>query len=92
MNLAGEHETPLTLCDDLAALLEEVLDATIKLQRADLGEVRLHDDATGTLEIVAHRGLGPAYIEHFAAEASSDTSACGRAFREGRRLEGDELR
>ena len=84
MHFTGEHEEPLP--DDLASLLEDVLDATMRLQHADLGEVRLRDDATGTLQLVAHRGLGPEFIEHFATEASGDTSACGRALRAGKRV------
>lgn len=85
MNVAGEQDERITVPDDLESLLEEVLDATMELQRADLGEVRLIDESTGTLELVAHRGLGPELIEHFTTKASSDVSACGRALKQGRR-------
>lgn len=86
MNVAGEQDGPLTVPDDLASLLEEVLDATMELQRADLGEVRLYDDSTGTLTLVAHRGLRPEVIERFRTKSASDSSACGRALKQGRRV------
>jgi PAS domain S-box-containing protein len=78
--------TRLTASDDLASLLKEVLDATIELQRADMGDVRLLDDSTGILNLVAQRGLGPEFIAHFAAPAASDGSACGRALQQGKRV------
>jgi PAS domain S-box-containing protein len=85
--LAGrENETPLTPTPDLASLLEEVLDATMTLQRADFGDVQLYDEATGTLKIVAHRGVGPEFLEHFAAVDAGDMPACGRALKEGKRI------
>jgi hypothetical protein len=34
-----------------------MLDATIDLRGADFDDVQLYDEATGTLKIVAHRGL-----------------------------------
>ncbi|MEA3003917.1 MAG: two-component system, LuxR family, sensor kinase FixL [Sphingomonadales bacterium] len=69
---------------DLALLLEEVLAATMAVQGADFGYVQLHDETTGTLRIVAHRGVGPAFLEHFAAMA--DTSASGLAFQAGEQI------
>jgi PAS domain S-box-containing protein len=88
--IAGRHgrapPDPLAAPDDLAALLEEMLDATMEFQRADMGNVRLLDDSTGILKLVAQRGLGPEFIAHFAAPAASDGSACGRALAQGKRV------
>jgi PAS domain S-box-containing protein len=66
---------------DVARLLEEVLTASMAVQRADLGYVQLHDEATGALRIVAHRGVGPEFLQHVAAVA--DTSATRLALETG---------
>jgi len=44
----------LTATPDLPSILYEILDATIKLQGADFGDVQLYDEATGTLKIISH--------------------------------------
>ena len=70
----------------LALLLEQVLDAAIELQDADFGDVQLYDAENGTLRIVAHRGVGPEFLEHFACVDAEDTSACGTALKLGQRV------
>ncbi|MCY0725721.1 hypothetical protein OVW19_28690, partial [Klebsiella pneumoniae] len=62
----GELSTRLTATTDLPSLLYEMLDATIELQGADFGDVQLYDEATGTLKIVAHRGLDQVFLDYFA--------------------------
>ena len=47
---------------ELATLLRGVLDAAIELQGADFGDVQLLDSQTGTLRIVAHRGVGEEFL------------------------------
>lgn len=86
MRRLHEMSTRLIEASDLPQGLEEMLDATMALQRADLGNVQLRDPATGVLEIVAHRGFSAAFLEHFARVDSSDESACGRAVRKGERV------
>ena len=71
---------------DLALLLRHVLDAAIKLQDADFGDVQLLDSQTGTLRIVAHRGVGEEFLKHFACVDVKDTSACGTALKQGQRV------
>ena len=71
---------------DLATLLRGVLDAAIELQGADFGDVQLLDSQTGTLRIVAHRGVGEEFLKHFACVDANDTSACGIALKEGQRV------
>jgi GAF domain-containing protein len=44
----------LTATPDLPSILHEILDATIKLQGADFGDVQLYDEETGTLKIISH--------------------------------------
>ena len=81
-----ELSTRLTAKSDLPSVLQEVLDAIIELQGADFGDVQLYDDATGTLKIVAHRGMDQAFLDYFKSVDASDTSACGLALRSGARI------
>ena len=71
---------------DLVFLLEQVLDAAIELQGADFGHVQLYDGKNGTLRLVAHRGVGKEFLEHFACVDANDTSACGTALKLGKRV------
>ena len=71
---------------DLVFLLEQVLDAAIELQGADFGHVQLYDGKNGTLRLVAPRGVGKEFLEHFACVDANDTSACGTALKLGKRV------
>ena len=53
----NELSKRLMATSDLLSILHEILDGIIELQSADFGDVQLYDEATGTLNIVAHRGL-----------------------------------
>ena len=70
----------------LALLLEQVLDAAITLQDADFGDIELYDVDQRTLRIVAHRGVGQAFLDHFGRSEANDPSACGVAMRAGQRV------
>lgn len=69
---------------ELVSLLEQTLDAAIELQGADFGDVQLYDADTGILRIVAHRGVGQEFLDHFACVNAEDTSAYGTALKLGR--------
>ena len=71
---------------DIAVLLEPMLDAAIELQGADFGNVQLYDAEKATLRIVAHRGVGEEFLNHFACVDAEDTSACGTALKLGQRV------
>ncbi|HEY2593731.1 MAG TPA: PAS domain-containing protein, partial [Chloroflexota bacterium] len=73
----------LTAPTSLSTLLNEVLSAVMELQGADFGVVQLFDDENATLSIVAHRGVGKEFLEHFRTVDASDTSACGRSLKAG---------
>jgi PAS domain S-box-containing protein len=75
----------LEVGSDLLPHLEEVLDATIALQHADCGNVRLYDAETGTHDLVAQRGFGPEYGERFKSVAHKDVK-CGDALARGARV------
>ena len=86
MTRLHELSTRLTATSDLTSTLYEVLDATIEMQGADFGDVQLYDEATGTLKIVAHRGVDQDFLDYFATVDASETSACGLALRSGARI------
>jgi PAS domain S-box-containing protein len=70
---------------DLAALLEEVLDATIELLEADFGNVQLYNPLTDSLEIVTQRGFKKEFLAHFSGVADA-RAACGRALATRKRV------
>src|SRR5258708_6366064 len=86
MSRLHELSTRLTATSDLSSILYEVLDATMELQGANSGDIHLYDDATGTLKIVAHRGLSQEFLDHFAIVDAGDPSLCGLALRSGARI------
>lgn len=86
MRRLREMSTRLVEAADLQRMLEENLDATIALQRADFGNIQLHDATTGLLRIVAQQGFSDAFLEHFATVDRNEPSACGLALRAGERV------
>lgn len=61
----------------LQAMLEGWLDRAMRMLAADLGDIQVYDARTGNLVIVAHRGLAPEFLDHFAVDPSGAT--CTRA-------------
>ena len=70
---------------ELLPLLEEVLDATIALQSADFGNLQLYNERTQALDIVAQRGFGQDFLNHFSA-VNEIGAACGRALKRAERV------
>lgn len=56
-----------------------ILDETMALTGAELGNVQLAEPGSPGLRIVASAGFGPEFLDHFAVVVDDDTSACGRA-------------
>lgn len=77
---------------DLAALLEPVLEAAIKLQGADFGDIALYDPDPCTLRIVAHRGVGQEFMDRFGSTDANDSSACREPTGDERRLVIEDVR
>lgn len=75
-----EFSTRLLSIDELQPLLEEVLDATIALQKADFGNIQLYRHDARALEIVVQRGFQQDFSEHFRCVNDTGT-ACGRAMK-----------
>lgn len=83
--MKGLHNfaTRLLSKTEFQPLLEEVLDATIELQRADFGNVQLYNPDTHALEIVAQRGFNAEFLDYFRS-VRADESACCRAMSRAR--------
>jgi hypothetical protein len=60
--------------------LHRSLTLSISTQGADMGTIQLVDDC-GALRIVAQHGFRKEFLKYFKTVRSSDSSACGRAFR-----------
>jgi PAS domain S-box-containing protein len=86
MTRLHEFSTKLTATSDLPSLLEEVLDATMKLHGADFGDVQLYNKQTCTLEIVAQRGFSQEFLDHFQRVGVDDISTCGLALKQRARV------
>ena len=84
MSRLHHSSTRLLAASELHTLLEEILDASIELQGADLGNIQLYDRDTGTLEIVAHRGFDQEFLDYFSD--TDENAACGRAMKQGERV------
>ncbi|HEY1425894.1 MAG TPA: PAS domain-containing protein, partial [Caulobacteraceae bacterium] len=76
----------LTAPTSLSALLDEALSAVMELQGADFGVVQLYDKEHAMLSIVAHRGVGQDYLQHFRRQNANDGSAGARALNSGERV------
>ena len=67
-------------------LMPLVLDAAIAVDGAFAGNVQVRDPERGELRIVAHRGFGQPFLDHFRVVTDHDGSACGHAALERRRV------
>jgi GAF domain-containing protein len=85
MNRLHELSTRLLEATGLGELLEEILEATIALQRADFGNVQLYNRQTEALEIVAQRGFGAEFLDYFRA-VPPGVGACGLTLWRRRRV------
>lgn len=63
----------------LGDLLPKILAGALSLMKADLGNIRIIDPATGSLKIVTQAGFGQEFLEYFAVVGNGDGSVCARA-------------
>jgi len=71
--------------ESLTTLLEEALEAAMRVTAAPLGNVQLLNPATGVLNIAVQQGFRSDFLDFF-AEVPATGSACGLALRNGRRV------
>jgi signal transduction histidine kinase/CheY-like chemotaxis protein len=86
----------LQTAPDLHAALEEILQSSVRLMRADFGNVQLYDAERKALRLAALHGFDKPFVETFLVVGADDDTACGRALRGGTRVviedvEQDEL-
>src|SRR6516164_10121958 len=65
--------------------LAGILDAAIAVTGADMGNLQLIDDASGSLVIAAQRGCNERFLRFFGSVAVDEKSACAAAL-SGRRI------
>lgn len=73
--------TRLLVAQDLSSALQEVLDATMEISGASMGNIQLFNPALNALEIVAQRGFKDEFLEHFRSVGPEDRSSCSEAMR-----------
>jgi PAS domain S-box-containing protein len=83
------HElgTRLMLISETQPLFEEILHATIAIQKADFGRVQLYDPRSGALQIVAQSGFKQNFLDYIASiDNCGGGSACSRALQQSERI------
>jgi PAS domain S-box-containing protein len=78
--------TRLQSADDLSSALNDLLENAIVASRADFGNIQLYNPQMRALEIVAQRGFGPEFLDHFRTVLVEDGSACAQAMQKGDRI------
>ncbi|HXP64129.1 MAG TPA: ATP-binding protein [Steroidobacteraceae bacterium] len=88
LDMTHLHEMSMRLFEtgDFSRMLEQILDATIGLQNADLGTIQMFDSRTDQLIIVAHQGFSADFLQRYRAVPRDNQSASGRAFRTSQRV------
>jgi signal transduction histidine kinase len=86
MRRLHEVSTRSTHQVDLPHMLDEILDATIEVQRADFGNIQLYDPKAGTLRIVVQRGFPRAFLNYLATVNANHDSVCAQALRDRHRI------
>jgi PAS domain S-box-containing protein len=85
MNRLHELSTRWLTNMGLEALLEDMLDSTIQLVKADFGNLQLLDTESGTLRMVAQRGFTQEFLDYFNL-VEEGTAACGLALQRRARV------
>jgi PAS domain S-box-containing protein len=86
----------LQTAPDLQSALEEILRSSVRLMRADFGNIQLYDAERKVLRLAALHGFDEPFVETFRVVSTDDNTGCGRALRSGTRVvigdvERDEL-
>lgn len=74
--------TVSALSPESVEAVEAILDNTISVQGADMGNIQLLNEQ-GVMEIVAQVGFQKSFLDHFRFVRPYDDCACGRALRFG---------
>ena len=80
--------TKVLEADRLEPLLQEIMDASVTIMKAEKGTLQLMED--NSLRIVAHHGHDRAFLDFF-ARAESVASVCGEASKRAERVVVDDV-
>lgn len=83
LNEAGNR---LWLIENLNKGLNEILNASIELTKADKGNVQLWDTQKKILRIATHVGFESEFLDYFREVSADDASACGQALKERKQI------
>ena len=86
MNQVQMVSRQLSASLDLTRALNEMLDAAIAIQHADMGCVHMYDPDTDSLTMAAHRGLGQDFLDHFYEVRVGDGSPYSQALEHKQRI------
>jgi PAS domain S-box-containing protein len=78
--------TRLLCANDLSAALNDLLENAVVACKADFGNIQLYNRQAEALEIIAHWGFGPDFLDHFRTVRVEDGSACAEAMQLGERI------
>jgi signal transduction histidine kinase/CheY-like chemotaxis protein len=86
LKLLQDVSTRLIEADDVGALLQQLLEATVALMHSDCGSVQVLDETRDELRMLAWQGLDEAAARHWMIVRAGSTTACDEALRLGRRV------
>ncbi|HKN85315.1 MAG TPA: response regulator [Nitrospiraceae bacterium] len=85
MTRLHELSGQLLTAQDLPAMLEQILKASIELFGGEMGTIQLYDEREDVLRMAAHIGLTEQFYEEFKA-VPMEYSCCGAAMKQRRRI------
>lgn len=77
---------------ELKSAMELILDGSMEIVGATMGDVQIYDAPNQTTKILAHRGFTEEYIDRLQGVPLDDDSPCGRAIASGTRVIVEEMR
>lgn len=92
MRRLHELSSRLMQTTELPKVLDEILAATVTLQRADFGILQLLDNETQTLRVVAQRGFSQSTLDAFESLSADGSTAASRALRQRERVIVEDIR
>src|ERR1051325_3482432 len=71
---------------ELKSAMELILDGSMEIVGATMGDVQIYDAPNQSMKIVVHRGMAGEHIERLQQLALDDDSPCARARKSGSRV------
>ena len=71
---------------DLSSAMEMILEGSMEIVGAEMGDVQIYDAARKSTKIVVHRGFNDQFIERVQNLPLDEDSICGRAIATGKRV------